>query len=44
MLNEILSDKSQEDTVNNIHEYLKKIGQEIKDGNIPAEKFVINKV
>jgi DNA polymerase alpha subunit A len=44
VLNQILSDLDREEVLNNIHEYLTKIGEQIRDYAIPIEKYIINKV
>jgi DNA polymerase alpha subunit A len=43
-LDQILSDADREEVLNNIHEYLARIGEDVRQGKIPVEKFVINKV
>lgn len=46
ILNLILSSDNQdrEQVVENIHSYLRKVGEETRKGLIPIEKFIINKV
>jgi DNA polymerase alpha subunit A len=43
VLDEILSGKSREEVVDNIHNYLRQKAEEIRSGVIPLEKFVITK-
>ncbi|KAI8892872.1 hypothetical protein BC833DRAFT_610404 [Globomyces pollinis-pini] len=43
VLGQIFSAANCEDTVNRIHEYLGKVGEEVRAGLIPPTKFVINK-
>ncbi|KAI9281846.1 DNA polymerase family B-domain-containing protein [Sporodiniella umbellata] len=43
VLNLILSDRERDDVVNEIHTYLEVIGERIRQGEIPLDKFVINK-
>lgn len=43
VLDLILSDKEREDVVNEIHTYLEVVAEKIRQGEIPLEKFVINK-
>lgn len=40
----ILSDKDREEVVEDIHAYLRLVGEQIRQGEIPLEKYVINKV
>lgn len=44
VLSFILSDKDREEVVNEIHEYLRQVGEEIRKGEVSLEKFIINKV
>lgn len=44
VLSFILSDKDREEVVNEIHEYLRRVGEEIRKGEVSLEKFIINKV
>ena len=44
VLSFILSEKDREEVVDEIHSYLETVGKEIREGSIPLEKFVINKV
>ena len=44
VLSFILSDKEREEVVNEIHTYLEQVGKEIREHEVPLEKFVINKV
>ncbi|KAI8373058.1 DNA polymerase family B-domain-containing protein [Radiomyces spectabilis] len=43
VLKSILSDKDREEVVEDIHNYLRQVGEEIRQGGIPLEKFIINK-
>ncbi|KAI9485969.1 MAG: DNA polymerase family B-domain-containing protein [Benjaminiella poitrasii] len=43
VLNLILSDKDREDVVAEIHAYLEVVAEQIRQGDIPLEKYVINK-
>ncbi|KAJ8662546.1 hypothetical protein O0I10_001507 [Lichtheimia ornata] len=43
VLSFILSDKDREEVVNEIHEYLRQVGEEIRKGEVSLEKFIINK-
>ncbi|KAJ3196293.1 hypothetical protein HK101_009401 [Irineochytrium annulatum] len=43
ILKQIFSDVSSEDLTANIHEYLAKVGEEVRDGKAAIDKFVINK-
>ncbi|KAF8323497.1 DNA polymerase alpha catalytic subunit [Cantharellus anzutake] len=42
-LNHLLSGEMTEVAVENIHEYLTKVGQEVREGKIPLEEYIINK-
>jgi DNA polymerase alpha subunit A len=44
VLDQILSDADREEVLDNIHDYLRRIGEEIREDKIPVESFVINKV
>lgn len=44
VLDQILSGENAEDVVENIHEYLTTISQNIRAGQIKMEDFIINKV
>ena len=44
MLNQILSGDATETVVENIHEYLSTIGQNIRDNKIAVEEFIVFKV
>jgi DNA polymerase alpha subunit A len=39
----IFADTTREETVDNIHEYLARVGKEVREKIIPIEKYVINK-
>ncbi|GAA5813555.1 hypothetical protein MFLAVUS_007037 [Mucor flavus] len=43
VLNLILSDKEREEVVNEIHLYLEVVAEKIRQGDIPLEKYAINK-
>jgi len=43
ILNKILSMESREDLVDECHEHLRAVAQDIVDGKIPVEKYIINK-
>ncbi|KAI8978630.1 DNA polymerase family B-domain-containing protein [Pilobolus umbonatus] len=43
VLDVILSDKDREQVVDEIHTYLRETGEKIRSGEIPLEKYVINK-
>lgn len=43
MIDEILSDKSRETILENIHQYLIEIGEKIARGNVPLHKFEVSK-
>eukprot|EP01135_Chromosphaera_perkinsii_P004895 Nk52_evm15s303 gene=Nk52_evmTU15s303 len=43
VLEQILSDKSRETLVEDIHMYLRQIGDDVRVGKVPLSKFVINK-
>ncbi|KAG1468258.1 hypothetical protein G6F56_003936 [Rhizopus delemar] len=43
VLDLILSDRERDDVVNEIHTYLEVTGERIRQGEIPLEKYVINK-
>ncbi|KAJ3315983.1 DNA polymerase alpha catalytic subunit [Boothiomyces sp. JEL0838] len=42
-LNQILASESREDAVEKIHEYLVKVGDQVRANLVPPEKYVINK-
>ncbi len=42
-LNHLLSGEMTEVAVENIHEYLTRVGQEVRGGKIPLEEYIINK-
>jgi DNA polymerase alpha subunit A len=39
----ILSEKDREEVVDEIHQYLEKVGEQIRNNEVPLEKYVINK-
>uniref|UniRef100_A0A915KY41 DNA-directed DNA polymerase n=1 Tax=Romanomermis culicivorax TaxID=13658 RepID=A0A915KY41_ROMCU len=43
VLNEILSERGLDEILDNIHQFLSNLGQEIRNGNVPREKYVIKK-
>lgn len=43
MLDFILSDNNREEVVKKIHEYLRQLGEDIKESRIPLQKYVITK-
>ncbi|KAI8977403.1 DNA polymerase family B-domain-containing protein [Mycotypha africana] len=43
VLNFILSDHDREEVVTEIHEYLEVVAEQIRQGDVPLEKYVINK-
>ena len=43
VLNQIFSGASREDAVDKIHAFLQKVGEEVRKGLIPADKYVIHK-
>ncbi|KAI8147542.1 hypothetical protein BJV82DRAFT_654233 [Fennellomyces sp. T-0311] len=43
VLSFILSEKDREEVVDEIHNYLQQVGKEIRENEVPLEKFVINK-
>ncbi|RCI00936.1 DNA-directed DNA polymerase alpha catalytic subunit pol1, partial [Rhizopus stolonifer] len=43
VLNLILSDRDREDVVAEVHAYLEVVAEQIRQGDIPLEKYVINK-
>lgn len=44
VLRQILSGEATEIAVEAIHEYLRTIGNDLREGKIPFEDFIINKV
>ena len=44
VLTKILSGDATEDVVANIHEYLTNVGQNVRDGKVKLEEFIIHKV
>ncbi|KAJ7230554.1 DNA polymerase family B-domain-containing protein [Mycena pura] len=44
VLDQILSGEAAEDVVQNIHDYLTTVGQNVRDGRVNLEKFIIYKV
>ena len=44
VLDQILSGEATETVVENIHEYLTTIGQQVRAGKIKLEEFIIHKV
>ncbi|KAK7204188.1 hypothetical protein BZA70DRAFT_204879 [Myxozyma melibiosi] len=42
VLNEILSGAATENVVENIHEYLRELGEQVRGGKIPTAKFIIH--
>ncbi|ORY28383.1 hypothetical protein BCR33DRAFT_667040 [Rhizoclosmatium globosum] len=43
VLSAIFSDDGRDEMLSKIHEYLTKLGEDVKNGDVPVEKFVINK-
>lgn len=43
MLDQILSDAERERVLENIHSHLQTVAQEIREGKVPIEKFIIDK-
>ncbi|KAI9348733.1 putative DNA polymerase alpha catalytic subunit [Zopfochytrium polystomum] len=43
VLNQIFSDASREDMLVHVHEFLTHVGENVKNGSTPIDKFVINK-
>ncbi|KAI8855204.1 hypothetical protein BC829DRAFT_378345 [Chytridium lagenaria] len=43
VLNEIFSDSNREDIIEKIHQYLRTLGEEVRDGSHPLEEFFITK-
>jgi DNA polymerase alpha subunit A len=44
VLDQILSGEATEDVVENIHEYLTKLGENVRNGSIKQDDFIIFKV
>lgn len=40
----ILADKSSEELIHEVHELLRKTGDDVRNDNYPLEKYIINKV
>ena len=43
VLDQIMSDRSREEVVSSIHQFLRKVSEETREGLIPLDKFVITK-
>ena len=44
ILDQILSGETTEVVVERIHEYLTKLGNDVRGGHVPADKFIVHKV
>lgn len=44
MLDQLFSNSSREEMLENIHQYLQKVGDDVRKDLIPLSKFVITKV
>jgi DNA polymerase alpha subunit A len=42
-LSKLFSDEVQDDMLSIVHDYLTKVGEDVRNGSCPLEKFIINK-